>query len=92
MEENIPKQRKFISNIRLFQIIIAAIIIIAVILSLLWIDLQWSISISVYQQKAGLDWFGIIFYHNYVFIAAALFALLLINPIAGHSDLWRFVK
>jgi hypothetical protein len=92
LEENIPKQRKLISNIRLFQIIIAAIITIAVILSILWIDLQWSISIQVYNQKAGLDWFAITFYHNYVFIAAALFALLLINPMIGHSDLWRFLN
>jgi hypothetical protein len=92
LEENIPKRRKVLSNIRLFQIIIAAIITIAVVLSILWIDLQWSISIHVYNQKAGLDWFAITFYHNYVFIAAAVFALLLINPIAGHSDLWRFLN
>jgi len=92
LNENISKQRKFISNANLFRIIIAAIIAITVVLSILWIDLQWSISINVYSQKAGLDWFAITFYHNYVFIAAALFALLLINPLAGHSDLWRFVK
>jgi hypothetical protein len=92
LEENIPKQVKFISNARLFQIIIAAIITIAAILSILWIDLQWSISISVYSQKAGLDWFAITFYHNYVFIAGAIFALLLINPLTGHSDLWRFIN
>jgi hypothetical protein len=92
LEENTPKRRKFISNKRLFQIIIAAIITISVVLSILWIDLQWSISIHVYNQKAGLDWFAITFYHNYVFIAAALFALLLINPIPGHSDFWRFLN
>ncbi len=67
-------------------------ITIAVVLSILWIDLQWSISINVYSQKAGLDWFAITFYHNYVFIVAALFALLLINPFVGHSDLLRFVN
>jgi hypothetical protein len=92
LKENISNQRKFISNANLFRIIIAAIITITVVLSILWIDLQWSISINVYSQKAGLDWFAITFYHNYVFIAAALFALLLINPLAGHSDLWRFVQ
>lgn len=92
MEENIPKQRKFISNARFLQIIIAVVITIAVVLSILWIDLQWSISINVYSQKAGLDWFAITFYHNYVFIVAALFALLLINPFVGHSDLLRFVN
>jgi hypothetical protein len=92
LKENTPKQRKFMSNARFFQIIIAAIITILVVLSILWIDLQWSISINVYSQKAGLDWFAITFYHNYVFIAAALFSLLLLNPLAGHSDLWRFVN
>jgi hypothetical protein len=92
LKENTPKQRKFMSNARFFQIIIAAIITIIVVLSILWIDLQWSISINVYSQKAGLDWFAITFYHNYVFIAAALFSLLLLNPLAGHSDLWRFVN
>jgi hypothetical protein len=92
LEENIPKQRKLISNKRLFQIIVAIIITIAVVLSILWMDLQWFIAIHVYNQKASLDWFAITFYHNYVFIAAALFALLLINPIAGHSDFWRFIN
>jgi len=92
LEGNIPKQRKLVSNKRLFQIVIAVIIAIAVVLSILWIDLQWSIFTHVYNQKAGLDWFAITFYHNYVFIAAALFALLLINPMAGHSDLWRFLN
>jgi hypothetical protein len=92
LEENIQKQRKFMSNERFFQIIIGAIIIITIVLSVLWIDLQWSIFKNVYSQKAGLDWFAITFYHNYVFIAAALFALLLINPLAGHSDLWRFMN
>jgi hypothetical protein len=89
LEETV-KKRTIFSSKRLFQILLVVIIILVVALSLLWIDVQWSISISVYQQKASLDWFGIIFYHNYVFIAAALFALLLINPMVGHSDLWRF--
>ena len=92
MEENIPKERKIISNERFFQIIIAVIITITIVLSVLWIDLQWSIFKNVYSQKADLDWFAITFYHNYIFIAAALFALLLINPLAGHSDLWRFIN
>jgi hypothetical protein len=82
----------FLSNKRLFQIILTIIIIIAAVLTALWIDLQWSIAIQVYSQKADLNWFEITFYHNYTFIAAALFALLLINPIAGHSDLWRFAN
>jgi hypothetical protein len=56
-----------------------------------WTYLEWSIYEHVYSAKAGLDWFGIVFYHNYTFVAAALFSLLLINPKVGHSDLWRLV-
>jgi hypothetical protein len=82
----------FLSNKRLFQIILIIVIIVATVLTALWIDLQWSISIQVYNQKAGLNWFEITFYHNYTFIAAALFALLLINPRPRHSDLWRFLN
>ena len=76
---------------RLFWVFAVAIAIIVIVLISLWIDLQWSIAIQVYQVKAGLDWFAITFYHNYVFVAAALFALLLINPVIGHSDLWRLI-
>lgn len=68
--------------------IIAALIIFAGIILALLVSLQWSISEYVYQLKAGLNWFAINYYHNYVFIAGALFALLLINPLVGHSDLW----
>jgi len=81
-----------LSNKRLFQIILIIVIIVVAVLTALWIDLQWSISIQVYSQKAGLNWFEITFYHNYTFIAAALFALLLINPLPRHSDLWRFLN
>ena len=77
---------------RLSWIFVITIIAIVIVLSLLWIDLQWSIVTQVYQVKAGLDWFAITFYHNYVFVAAALFALLLINPVIGHSDLGRFME
>ncbi|MFX1475865.1 MAG: hypothetical protein ACFFCO_10380, partial [Promethearchaeota archaeon] len=48
-----------------------------------------SISIQTYSLKASLDWFQIVFYHNYVFVAGALLSLLLVNPKIGHSDLWR---
>jgi hypothetical protein len=62
-----------------------------IVLSALWIILEWSIAEHVYSTKAGLDWFAITFYHDYLFIAAALFSLLLIYPKVGGSDLWRFV-
>jgi hypothetical protein len=68
-----------------FVVFIAA----AVILAVAWVILQWSIAEAVYSTKAGLDWFGITFYHEYSFIAAGLFALLLIYPRPGGSDLWK---
>ena len=89
MEDYPPRRRTFLSNKRIFQIIILIIVIVVAVLSALWVSLQWSIAIQVYSQKAGLNWFEITFYHNYTFIAAALFALLIINPMPKHSDLWR---
>jgi len=62
-----------------------------VVLFVMWTYLEWSIYQHVYSVKAGLDWFSITFYHNYTFVAAALFSLLLINPRVNHSDLWRLV-
>ena len=79
-------------NKRLLQIILIIVIIVVAVLTALWTDLQFSVATQVYSQKAGLNWFEITFYHNYTFIAAALFALLLINPLAGHSDLWRLLN
>jgi hypothetical protein len=84
--------KMFASKKRILWVFLAVIIAFIVALSVLWIDLQWSILIHVYNQKASLDWFAITFYHNYVFVAAALFALLLINPMVGHSDFWRFIN
>lgn len=73
---------------------VIAIVFAALIVSIsaAWIYLQWSIYIQTYQLKAGLDWFQIVFYHNYTFIVGALFSLLLINPSVGRSDLLRLVK
>ena len=68
-----------------------AIIAVILVLSIAWVVLQWSIAEYVYSTKATLNWFGITFYHDYVFIAAGLFALLLIYPKVGGSDLWRLV-
>jgi hypothetical protein len=92
LEDNTPRRRIFVSRKRLFWIILIAIIAVIVVLTVLWVDLQWSVAIQVYRQKANLDWFEITFYHGYTFVAAALFALLLINPIPRHSDLWRFIN
>ena len=91
LEKNGSGWRVFAVRTRLVWIFALVIIAVVVVLGLLWIDLQWSIATQVYQVKAGLDWFAITFYHNYVFVAAALLALLLINPMIGHSDLGRLI-
>ena len=80
------------SQPRLFRwlsILIVALIAFVVVLAVAWVLLQWAIAEHVYSLKAGLDWFGITFYHDYTFVAAALFALLLVYPRRGGSDLWR---
>jgi len=74
---------------RLLPVLILALIAAVVILAVAWVLLQWSIAEHVYSLKAGLDWFGITFYHDYTFVAAGLFALLLLYPRRGESDLWR---
>jgi hypothetical protein len=70
---------------------VLALVVIAVVavLAVAWVLLQWDIAESVYSTKAGLNWFGITFYHDYTFVAAGLFALLLVYPKRGGSDLWR---
>jgi hypothetical protein len=69
--------------------LILALIAVATVLAIAWVILRWSIAESVYSAKAGLDWFGLTFYHDYTFVAAALFALLLVYPRPGGSDLRR---
>jgi uncharacterized membrane protein (UPF0182 family) len=71
--------------------ILLGFIVIIVILAAAWLVLLWSVSESVYSTKAAVDWFGITFYRNYLFVAAALFSLLLVYPKVGRSDLWRLV-
>ena len=68
---------------------IFGVILTAVVLAITWVILQWSIAQSVYSTKAGLDWFGIVYYHELTFIVAGLFALLFLNPRPRGSDLWR---
>jgi uncharacterized membrane protein (UPF0182 family) len=69
--------------------LVIAVVCLAAALAVAWVILQWSIAETVYSAKANLNWFGITFYHYYTFVAAALFALLLVNPRPGRSDLWR---
>ena len=72
--------------------ILLAIIFIVVIFYAAYIWLSWTILESMYMNKAGLDWFNIIFYHRYTFIVAALLALIVINPIPGHSDVYELFR
>ena len=74
---------------RRLTVLVLILIAVASVLAVAWVILQWSVAESVYSVKAGLDWFGITFYHEYTFIAAALFALLLVYPRPGGSDLWK---
>ena len=74
---------------RWLSLLVILLIVAIAALAVAWVILQWSIAEHVYSLKAGLDWFGITFYHDYTFVAAALFALLLVYPRLGGSDLWR---
>ena len=74
---------------RWLSVFVIVLIVAIAALAVAWVILQWSIAEHVYSLKAGLDWFGITFYHDYTFVAAALFALLLVYPRPGGSDLWR---
>ncbi len=87
-DEPLVEKQRFTSGPRAVWLLIGLIAIIVALFSV-WINLEWSISQHVYSTKAGLDWFGITFYHNYLFVAAALFSLLFINPRVGKSDLWK---
>jgi hypothetical protein len=78
--------------VRKFVWLFFGVLIATVILAIAWLVLEWSISEAVYSSKAGLDWFGITFYRDYLFVAAALFSLLLINPKPGGSDTWRLFR
>jgi len=52
-----------------------------------WLD--WRILQTMYDAKAGIDWFRTVFYNDYTFIVGALLALLVVNPRPGRSDLWE---
>ena len=79
------------SNLLRIVWLIVGIVLVFAFLEILWVYLQFSIYQYVYSLKAGLSWFSIVFYHNYTFVAAALFSFLLINPKVGHSDFWRLM-
>src|SRR5437899_12674851 len=68
------------------------VLIIVLILFAAWTFLEWSIAEHVYSLKGGLDWFGINFYGGSTFLAAALLALVVINPEGGKSDLVSLIS
>ena len=73
---------------RLTRIFLVAVSILVIFYGLfVWLD--WRILQAMYEQKAGVDWFGTVFYHNYTFIVAGVLSLLVINPKIGKSDLWE---
>jgi len=65
------------------------IIVVAVVFYGMYVYINWTILQNMYDQKSGLDWFNIVFYHNYTFILAAIFSLLVLNPLPGRSDLYE---
>jgi len=67
----------------LFLLLVAVLVA----LSGLYVWLEWSVLQGVYAEKAGLDWFATVFYHDYTFLTAGLLALLTLNPRLGRSDL-----
>ena len=61
-------------------ILAIVVILIAFIGADIW--LNWTINESMYQTKAGLDWFGINFYGGLTFIVAGLLAEKIAKRIA----------
>jgi len=69
--------------------LLLAIVLVIVFLYGVYVWLNWMILEEMYLRKAGIDWFGTVFYHGYTFILAGIFALLSINPLYGRSDLYE---
>jgi hypothetical protein len=86
------EERSRAGLVRKFVWIFFGLLIAVAVLGVGWVVLEWSISEAVYMGKAGVDWFGITFYREYLFVAAALFSLLLVYPRPGGSDSWRLFR
>jgi len=82
-------ERKVGFPARYIALALVAGIAVIVILYGMWVYLNWTILQTVYEAKAGIDWFGTVFYRNYTFVVAGLLALLTVNPRPGRSDLWK---
>jgi|BEDMetMinimDraft_2_1075160.scaffolds.fasta_scaffold00057_24 Uncharacterized conserved protein, COG1615 len=71
---------------KLLLIFISAIVVIAIFYGInVW--LNWTVFQYMYSSKAGINWASTVFYHGYTFVVAAILALLVINPVPGHSDI-----
>ncbi len=89
MEEE--RRRRFSFGPRLAWALVGLLALIVALFAI-WTFLGWSIAEHVYSLKAGLDWFGINFYGGSTFVAAALFALLVVNPRVGRSDIGSLIS
>ena len=70
-------------------------VFIAIFFYSIYVWLNWTILEAMYREKAGIDWFETVFYHNYTFLLAAVFALLTLNPLPGRSelyDVWKAIR
>jgi len=76
---------RFATTYLIWLFLLVAALLVA--LSGLYVWLEWSVLQATYAEKAGLDWFATVFYHDYTFIVAGLLALLTLNPRPGRSDL-----
>src|SRR2546427_1522924 len=89
MEE--PARRRISFGPRMAWALIGVLIIVLILFAA-WTFLEWSIAEHVYSLKGGLDWFGINFYGGSIFLAAALLALVVVNPEVGKSDLGSLIS
>ncbi|MBM3292770.1 hypothetical protein FJY84_08865, partial [Candidatus Bathyarchaeota archaeon] len=69
--------------------ILLSLILIITVLWALYVFLDFNVNQSMYLKKAGLNWFQTVFYNNYLFISAAILALLTLNPVIGKSELFE---
>ena len=74
-------------NLIPYIVLAIVVILVAFIAADIW--LNWTINESMYQTKAGLNWFGINFYGGLTFVVAGLLALLFLNPIPRRSDIFE---
>jgi len=77
-----------------FRALLVVLVVVAIVVALwgVYVYLDWTVLETMYSNKAGINWFETVFYHNMLFIVSAVAALVLVNPIPGHSDLFTAVR